>query len=84
MANDWVSNIAVPKVKYMVLDAAGEPVDGVLKAREIKEGVEVICQALTPEGRELVGSVDGINYEPVEARMVIRGGMLADITDDED
>lgn len=81
--SDWVTNIARPQERYMVLDAMGEPVDGVLRARETDGGIEVVAQAVTPEGRELVCSKDGgQTFDPVEAHLNIPGGMIVDLTEE--
>ena len=75
--SDWVEVIETPAVGWIVLDAAGQIVDGVIKARQLDGCIEVQCQAVTPDGNELVGdSEDGSGFEPVTAIMRIPGGML--------
>lgn len=82
---DWQYNIDTPRTRYMVMDAMGEPVDGVIAARSTQDGVEIWAQAVSPEGKELVASTDdGQTMESVQAYMNIPGGMLIDVTDDEE
>lgn len=62
----------------LVMDAMGVIIDGVESARQTEDGIEVIAVAVTPEGEELVCSIDGgETFEPVRARMEIPGGMIS-------
>ncbi len=71
---EWIDCTALD---YLVIDAMGVILDGVECARETHDGVEAMAIAITPEGNELVCSLDdGITFEPVRARMEIPGGML--------
>ena len=82
--SDWVDTVDVPKQRYMVMDAMGEIIEGVLRARKTEDGVEVYAQATTQEGQELVCTHDdGQTFEGVEAYMRIPGGMLEDISEEE-
>ncbi len=71
---DWIDCTCLD---YLVIDAMGVILDGVECARETEDGVDVIAIAITPEGNELVCSIDdGETFEPVRARMDIPGGMI--------
>lgn len=64
---------------FFVMDAMGVIIDGVESARETADGIEVIATAVTPEGMELVCSIDGgETFETVRARMEIPGGMICE------
>lgn len=64
-------------IEFFVMDAMGVIIDGVESARQTADGVEVIATAVTPEGEELVCSIDGgATFETVRARMDIPGGMI--------
>jgi hypothetical protein len=81
--SDWVENFtqSVQPVR-MVLDAAGVPVPGVIRAKDSEDGVIIDAVAFSESGEELVGSKDGgASYEPVIARMIIPDGMIVDIED---
>lgn len=74
--SDWVDIIETPSVGWIALDAAGQVIDGVIKARKVGDVLEVQCQAVTPDGSELVGDDEKGNFEPVTAFMKIPGGIL--------
>lgn len=64
-------------VEFFVMDAMGVIIEGVESARKTDDGIEVITTAATPEGEELVCSIDGgKTFEAVRARMEIPGGMI--------
>lgn len=77
MASEWITTLAQPSFGYVVMDAMGQPVDNVVRARETENGVDVICEAVSPEGGEFVYSLDGgKTLHTVEAFMSIPGGMI--------
>lgn len=83
MANNWKTSMATVNQKWLVLDAAGTPVDNVIKARHVDGGVEIVYTPTDAEGNELIGSInDGATFDSIEASMTIPGGMLEDITED--
>ena len=83
---EWIDNInKSPGKKYIAVDAAGETIDGVVRARETQNGIEVVRVQTAEHGGQLVYSEnDGVDYEPVVATCEIPGGMLIDITNDDD
>lgn len=82
--DEWVRNIATPSARFMAMDAMGVIIDGVTRARETDDGIEVYMIAATHEGDELMGSRDdGKTLEPLEAHLIVPGGMIVEMQADE-
>lgn len=85
MSDDWVSSIASVRGRYIVVDAMGTMIEGVTKARETDAGVEVRFLATNGDGQELVGSADdGETLDPLEAHLLVPGGMIIDVNEDDE
>lgn len=80
MASEWLTGFEKSYMpERVVVDAAGVPVGNVIHARETSEGVEVVFTPVSPDGEDLVGGED---FEPLQATVIIPGGMIIDTTEE--
>jgi len=84
MASDWVTSgfTSVANPGWVVVDAAGTPLDGVYQARETDDGVEAWFVAVDTDGREFVqNDAEGVQFTEATAYIHIRGGALINLED---